>query len=129
MPAAPTAATTPETASALHAAALQALARVLDPESGLDIVEMGLVERLHIGPDSAHGARDGPVTLDLVMTSAACPMVDMIADDAEAELTLVCGLQRPVAVRVLDSPAWHPGRMGPQARAAMGWDGDDAAAP
>ena len=29
---------------------------------------------------------------------------------------------------VLDSPAWHPSRMGPQARAAMGWDGDTPAA-
>ena len=89
---------------------------------------MGLVEQVLVGPDSEPGAEDGPLTVQLVMTSAACPMAGMIADDAEGELLLALGLRRPVVVQVLDSPAWHPSRMGPQARAAMGWDGDTPAA-
>lgn len=115
-------------AATARARAMQALASVLDPETGLDIVDMGLVEQVLVGPDSEPGAEDGPLTVQLVMTSAACPMAGMIADDAEGELLLALGLRRPVVVQVLDSPAWHPSRMGPQARAAMGWDGDRPAA-
>jgi metal-sulfur cluster biosynthetic enzyme len=115
-------------AATARARAMQALASVLDPETGLDFVDMGLVEQVLVGPDSEPGAEDGPLTVQLVMTSAACPMAGMIADDAEGELLLALGLRRPVVVQVLDSPAWHPSRMGPQARAAMGWDGDTPAA-
>lgn len=99
-----------------QAAAWAALAEVLDPETGLDIVAMGLVARLERDGDP------GPVALDLVMTSAACPMAAMLADDAEAALAAALGPATPVVVRQVQTPAWHPGRMTAAARAALGWD-------
>jgi metal-sulfur cluster biosynthetic enzyme len=93
-----------------------ALERVIDPESGLNIVDMGLVEALH---DDADALR-----LDLIMTSAACPMAGLIAEDAEAALHPLAGPGRGVVVQVLDTPAWHPERLSAFGREQMGWDPD-----
>ena len=91
-----------------------ALERVIDPESGINIVDMGLVEGLRDDADA--------VALDLIMTSAACPMAGLIAEDAEAELQAAVGADKAVQVQVHDEPAWHPSRLSPAAREQLGWD-------
>lgn len=95
-----------------------ALQRVLDPESGLNIVDMGLVQGLQVDADA--------VRLQLIMTSAACPMAGLIAEDAEAELQAAAGVDCAVSVEVLDTPAWSPERLSPAGREQLGWDPDDA---
>lgn len=95
----------------------EALRRVIDPESGLNIVDMGLI--------AAIDARTEPVQVRLVMTSAACPMASLIAEQAQAELEAVLGQDRRVEVWVVDEPRWHPRRMSPAARAQMGWTDAD----
>jgi metal-sulfur cluster biosynthetic enzyme len=94
-----------------------ALERVIDPESGLNIVDMGLVQALHDDVDA--------LRLQLIMTSAACPMAGLIAEDAEAALQAAAGPDRTVEVQVLDEPAWHPERLSPAGREQLGWRPDD----
>jgi metal-sulfur cluster biosynthetic enzyme len=96
----------------------EALERVIDPESGLNIVDMGLVAGLQ---DEADALR-----LQLIMTSAACPMAGVIAEDAEAELMASAGPGRLVEVHVLDEPAWTPERLSATGRERMGWQPDEA---
>ena len=55
-----------------------ALRSVVDPEAGINIVELGLVY------DIRHA--DGVVAVDMTMTSPACPMGEMIMDDARAAI-------------------------------------------
>jgi metal-sulfur cluster biosynthetic enzyme len=98
----------------------EALERVIDPESGLNIVDMGLVEGLH---DDADALR-----LRLVMTSAACPMAGLIAEDAEAELLAASSPGRVVEVQVLDTPAWTPERLTAAGRQQLGWAESDGSA-
>ena len=51
-----------------------ALMQVDDPEAGMNIVDLGLVYRIEVA--------EGAVEVDLTMTTAACPMADMIVDQA-----------------------------------------------
>ncbi len=90
----------------------EALHQVIDPELGLDVVELGLVYRVDI---------DGPiVTVDLTMTTPACPLGEQIVRDAEERLREIEGVSR-AEVRLVWDPPWGPERMSPAARAALGW--------
>ena len=75
MPTPPTPATpTPESLR-------EALRKVIDPENGINIVDLGLIYDLSI-----EGER---VCVSLTMTSPACPMGDMIMEDVERVLCAV----------------------------------------
>lgn len=93
---------------------LAALEQVLDPEIGLNIVELGLVYRLEIHDES--------VQLDLTMTSPACPMGEVIAEEAEATLQACVPASWQVAVKLVWEPPWTPARMSESARLRLGWD-------
>ena len=54
---------------------LEALRDVVDPELGINVVDLGLVYGLAIG-------EDGVTTIDMTLTSAACPLTDVIEDQA-----------------------------------------------
>ncbi len=100
-----------ETAS-FEARLREALHDVVDPELGIDIVELGLVYRMAID--------DGNVELDLGMTAPSCPFGDEMALDARRTLQLVPGVRR-ADVRIVLDPAWHPGLMSDEARRLLGW--------
>jgi metal-sulfur cluster biosynthetic enzyme len=90
----------------------QALGSVLDPEINLDIVSLGLIERLEID--------QGAIRLGLIMTSPACPMGDLLKRRAEdALMALAGGLH--VEVELLDRPAWSAERISAEARKILGW--------
>jgi metal-sulfur cluster biosynthetic enzyme len=95
--------------------ALDALAKVIDPEIGENIVDLGLVEQLHITP-----AR---VELRLVLTSPTCPMGDAIADDAFQALQEAFP-KREVVVEEAEGVGWDPSRLSEAARGRLGW-GDE----
>lgn len=79
-----------------------ALATVIDPELGIDIVELGLV----YGVDAAGDRVDVTMTL----TTAGCPLHDVIAGGAERAL-LDAGA-RSVDIDVVFDPPWSPDRIG-----------------
>ena len=54
----------------------EALYDVVDPELGIDVVNLGLIYGIHI--DEANIA-----TMDMTLTSAACPLTDVIEDQAQ----------------------------------------------
>ncbi|HET9650673.1 MAG TPA: metal-sulfur cluster assembly factor [Usitatibacter sp.] len=97
----------------LRPAIEQALARVIDPEMGLDILAIGLV----YGVDATRER----VKIRLTMTSAACPMGELIVSDIEDALREALG---PVVteVEMCWDPPWGPERMSRAAREAMGWE-------
>ena len=89
------------------------LRKVVDPEVGINIVELGLIYRIESMP--AH------VLIEMTMTSPACPMGDLIEDDARQELAR--GLQpgRQVDLRLVWEPPWDPSMMSESARTHFGW--------
>lgn len=90
-----------------------ALHRVVDPEVAMTIVDVGLVYGVTVTNDRLH--------VLLTMTSAACPVVDVIVDDVGAELDRVAGGDRSVDVELVWEPAWTTDRMSARAKAFMGW--------
>jgi metal-sulfur cluster biosynthetic enzyme len=93
--------------------ALAALATVLDPEVGIDIVNLGLIVDTEIADDG--------VTVRMIMTSAACPMHGHLAAQAEQALAKVGGADCTVKVEIVNSPTWTPERMSDEARKKLGW--------
>ena len=92
-----------------------ALRQVIDPDIGVNIVDLGLVERVLATPEG--------VTVDLIMTTPACPQSAYISDEAERVIRAASHGDVAVSVQVLDSPFWEPGRMSASAKAIMGWPG------
>ncbi|HYC35559.1 MAG TPA: metal-sulfur cluster assembly factor [Usitatibacter sp.] len=91
-----------------------AFARVIDPEMALDIVSLGLVYSVE--------ARPGHVRARITMTSAACPVADLIVADIEHELRQALGEGTEIETEIVWEPPWAPERMSSHARGIMGWD-------
>ena len=85
----------------------EALRDVVDPELGVNIVDLGLVYDLQL-------AGDGKLTIDMTLTSAACPLTDMIEDQISAALTgpdTTTELVRDFAINWVWLPPWGPERI------------------
>ena len=92
---------------------IDALREVIDPELGIDVVELGLVYAVKV--DDSHA-----VCVELSMTTPACPLGEHIALDAEQRIVALAGV-RSAQVRLVWDPPWSPERMSAAARAALGW--------
>ena len=88
------------------------LRTVIDPELGINIVDLGLV----------YGAQvvDGIAHILMTTTSPACPIGSYLSDSIRWSLLEVVGL-RDVDVELTHDPPWSPARMSDEARAALGW--------
>lgn len=96
----------------LQAAVVRALQQVVDPEVALSIVDVGLVYGVAIADDTAR--------VRLTMTSAACPVADVIISDVETELDRVLPEHWLIEVALVWEPAWTPALMSERARRFMG---------
>jgi metal-sulfur cluster biosynthetic enzyme len=85
-----------------EAEAWAALGGVVDPELGIDIVELGLVYGVEVG--------ERVVSVTMTLTTAGCPLHDVIVDGVERALTRPGGPR--VEVEVVWDPPWDPGRIG-----------------
>ena len=102
-----------EGSEALRQPLIEALRRVVDPEVALNIVDVGLVYGVRIS--------EGMVQADVTMTSAACPVADVIVQDIEKELDAVMPADLLVHVELVWDPPWTPDRMSLRAKRFMGW--------
>jgi metal-sulfur cluster biosynthetic enzyme len=98
----------------LEAPLVAALRRVIDPEMAINIVDLGLVYGVEAGADAAK--------VRLTLTSAACPVAELIVDDVVVTLSVLMGDGANVDAELVWDPPWTPERMSAGARAAMGWD-------
>lgn len=90
------------------------LREVLDPETGMNVVDLGLV----YGVDIA--ARRVCVTM--TMTTPACPMGDLITDNAREAVRAIVPEDVEVDVPLVWDPPWTPAMMSDHARARFGWN-------
>jgi metal-sulfur cluster biosynthetic enzyme len=77
---------------------LEALRDVVDPELGINVVDLGLVYGLDIDTDRV-------ATIDMTLTSAACPLTDVIEDQARDALE---GLVADFRINWVWMPPWGP---------------------
>jgi metal-sulfur cluster biosynthetic enzyme len=79
----------------------EALYDVVDPELGIDVVNLGLIYGIHI--DDANIA-----TIDMTLTSAACPLTDVIEDQAKSATD---GLVNELRINWVWMPPWGPDKI------------------
>jgi metal-sulfur cluster biosynthetic enzyme len=79
----------------------EAMRDVVDPELGINVVDLGLVYDVRVD----EGAEGAIVTLDMTLTSAACPLTDVIEDQAHTALT---GGPTPLAADIKINWVWLP---------------------
>jgi metal-sulfur cluster biosynthetic enzyme len=91
----------------------RALARVVDPEIAMNIVDVGLVYAVRV--------TDAQLRVLVTMTSAACPVVDVIIDDIWNELSRVVPESAELDVELVWEPPWTSDRMSDRAKRIMGW--------
>jgi len=77
---------------------IEALRDVVDPELGINVVDLGLV--YGVGVDA-----DRVATVDMTLTSAACPLTDVIEDQTQVALD---GLVSDVRINWVWLPPWGP---------------------
>ena len=79
----------------------EAMKDVVDPELGINVVDLGLVYGVHVD----EGAN---VVLDMTLTSAACPLTDVIMDQTNSALE---GIVNDVAINWVWMPPWGPDKI------------------
>jgi metal-sulfur cluster biosynthetic enzyme len=79
----------------------EAMRDVVDPELGINVVDLGLVYDVRVDEVDSGLV----ITVDMTLTSAACPLTDVIEDQAHAALT---GGSTPLASEVKINWVWMP---------------------
>ncbi|GAA1433772.1 hypothetical protein GCM10009616_26520 [Microlunatus lacustris] len=74
----------------------EALKDVVDPELGINVVDLGLIYGLKLEDD-------GSLTIDMTLTSAACPLTDVIEDQVGSALE---GLVNGFVINWVWMPPW-----------------------
>jgi metal-sulfur cluster biosynthetic enzyme len=77
---------------------LEALRDVVDPELGVNVVDLGLVYGVTVESDRS-------ATIDMTLTSAACPLTDVIEDQTQVALD---GLVPDFRINWVWLPPWGP---------------------
>jgi metal-sulfur cluster biosynthetic enzyme len=100
--------TEPTTAHASAADVEEALRDVVDPELGINVVDLGLVYGVSVEGSTA--------VIDMTLTSAACPLTDVIEDQSAMVLD---GIVDQFRINWVWMPPWGPERITPEGREQM----------
>ena len=82
---------------------IEAMKDVVDPELGINVVDLGLVYGVSV--DDANIA-----TVDMTLTSAACPLTDVIEDQTLTAL-VGSGLVNEIKINWVWNPPWGPDKI------------------
>jgi len=77
---------------------LEALRDVVDPELGINVVDLGLIYGVDVDAERI-------ATIDMTLTSAACPLTDVIEDQAREALD---GVVADFRINWVWMPPWGP---------------------
>ncbi|HEX5475326.1 MAG TPA: metal-sulfur cluster assembly factor [Vicinamibacterales bacterium] len=95
----------------------ESLRTVIDPELGVNIVDLGLVYGIDLAPPR--------VRVVMTMTSPACPLGEYLTDLIDSTLHWQFREVEAIDVDLVWEPAWHPGMMSADAKRQLGWRDDD----
>lgn len=90
----------------------QALTNVIDPELGLDFVELGLVYDIQVD--------NGDVDVTFTLTSPGCPIGPQVTEQIQEFVSELDGVES-VNPRMVFSPPWSPEMMSEEAKFALGF--------
>ena len=90
----------------------EALTNVIDPELGLDFVELGLIYEVEV--------EGGDVFISFTLTSPGCPIGPQVAEQMEEFVGELEGVTS-VQPRMTFTPPWTPDMMSEEAKFALGY--------
>jgi metal-sulfur cluster biosynthetic enzyme len=90
----------------------EALTNVIDPELGLDFVELGLIYDVEI--------EDGEVFITFTLTSPGCPIGPQVAEQIDEFVGELDGVSN-VHAKMTFTPPWTPELMSEEAKFALGY--------
>lgn len=90
----------------------QALTNVIDPELGLDFVELGLIYGIEVDGQN--------VAVTYTLTTPACPIGPMVAQQIEEFVSGLDGVEK-VESSMIFTPPWSPEMMSEDAKFALGY--------
>jgi hypothetical protein len=89
---------------------IEALKEVIDPEIGVNIVDLGLIYGLEASED------DGLLLINMTLTSAGCPLTDILEEQTAAALDNVVDAFR---INWVWMPPWGPEKITEDGREQM----------
>ena len=90
----------------------EALTNVIDPELGLDFVELGLIYEVEVD--------GGDVVINFTLTSPGCPIGPQVAEQMEEFVSELEGVNA-VHPKMTFTPPWTPDMMSEEAKFALGY--------
>jgi metal-sulfur cluster biosynthetic enzyme len=90
----------------------EALSNVIDPELGLDFVELGLIYEVEVDDANVH--------VTFTLTSPGCPIGPQVTDQIKEYVGELDGVQQVDATMTF-SPPWTPDLMSEDAKFALGY--------
>jgi metal-sulfur cluster biosynthetic enzyme len=95
-----------------HDDVFDALSNVIDPELGLDFVELGLIYGVEID--------DGTVSITFTLTTPACPIGPQVTEQMVEFVGELPGVEQVLPTMVF-TPPWSPEKMSEDAKFALGY--------
>jgi metal-sulfur cluster biosynthetic enzyme len=95
-------------------ALMAAMRDVIDPELGVNVVDLGLVYSAQ--------CRDDVVKIAMTMTTPACPLHSYLKEAAQTAIRERFPEVRAVEVEIVWEPKWSPAMMSQSARHQLGWN-------
>lgn len=90
----------------------KALGKVIDPEIGLSVTDLGLIYRTSVN--------GGTVEIDFTLTYPGCPLGGIIRDEIENAVSRIDGVEA-VDARLVWEPQWSPAMMSEEIRFSFGY--------
>lgn len=84
------------------------LKEIIDPELGINIVDLGLVYDMKI-------ERDGEVIITMTLTTPMCPLGDYILDDIRQKVSTIKGV-KSITINLVFDPPWTPEKINEEIR-------------
>jgi len=90
---------------------LAELKKVVDPEIGINVVDLGLIYEIKVKGNEAK--------IKMTLTNPFCPIQSYLKQSVENAISNMPGLKH-VAVELVFDPPWTPERMSAEAKKALG---------
>ena len=103
----------PEEVEKIITRILESLEQVIDPELGIDIVNLGLIYEIRFNETN------GETEIDMTLTTMGCPLADLLTDQIYDAMSDVPEVTK-TDVKLVWYPAWTVEKMSRYARIALG---------
>lgn len=91
---------------------LEKLKEVIDPEIGIDVVNLGLIYELKINPDNI-------VYVKMTMTTPGCPLTLWLLQAVEQKILEIPGV-KDAEIELTFDPPWTPDRISEEVKKRLG---------